>query len=282
MSEPFSGNERRDKLAAMDAALAAHPGSVLRRRLEDLHRVWDAWVAFSAELSALLEACETYETMARELTRNVGDRTVQRRTIRALDKAVLAYAAGLGALIDQTRIVVQQQPTEWQKRYELKRAETVGGLPAAPFLAKLRNYVLHYVAAPWSFHYSYSDGVMDGVVSLTTDDLLRTGWPASARAFIDANAPELHLRPLLLPLAEQELILTRWVDEQARSEHADELKAMEQLIAERNLFLTGGATDGRDWEEQTRALEEELRRMRSEPGEPDALGTDGPTPNQPL
>jgi len=112
--------EKRDKLAAMDAALAAHPGSILRRRLEDLHRVWHAWAAFSAELYALLEVCETHEPTARELTRNVGDRTVQQNTIRALDKAVIAYAAGLGALIDQTRIVVQQQP-------DTCRSSTSGG-----------------------------------------------------------------------------------------------------------------------------------------------------------
>ncbi|QWS32605.1 hypothetical protein [Curtobacterium aetherium] len=253
----------RDKLNAMDVALAAHPGSVLRRRLEDLHRVWDVWAAFSAELYALLEVCETHEPTASELTRNVGDRTVQQNTIRALDKAVIAYAAGLGALIDQTRIVVQQQPAAWQDQYEQKRAQTVGALPASPFLAKLRNYVLHYVAAPWAFHFSYSDGVMDGIVSLTTENLLRTEWPRPARAFIDANAPQLRLRPLLQPLAEQEGILTQWVDEHARSEHAAEFDAMEELIAERNLFLTGGATDGRDWEEQIRGLERELRKMRS-------------------
>jgi hypothetical protein len=255
--------EKRDKLAAMDAALAAHPGSILRRRLEDLHRVWDAWAAFSAELYALLEVCETHEPTARELTRNVGDRTVQQNTIRALDKAVIAYAAGLGALIDQTRIVVQQQPDAWQEQYERRRAQTVGALPAALFLAKLRNYVLHYVAAPWAFYFSYRDGATDGIVSLTTEDLMRTEWPRPARAFIDANAPQLHLRPLLQPLVEQERILTQWVDEHARSEHVAEFHAMEELIAERNLFLTGGATDGRDWEEQTRELERELRRMRS-------------------
>lgn len=281
-NEASSSSDNLDKLAEMDAALAAHPGSVLRRRLEDLHRVWDAWAAFSAELSALLEVCETHRPTTVELTRNVGDRTVQRRMIRALDKAVIAYAAGLGALIDQTRNVVRQQPAVWQQRYEEKRAETVGTLPAALFLAKLRNYVLHYVAAPWTFRFSYSDDVVDGLVSLVTDDLLRTGWPAQARVFIDANAPELHVRPLLQPLVEQELILTRWVIEQAQSEHADEFKAMEELIAERNLFLSGGTTDGRDWEERTRELQEELRRVRSEPEEPDPLGSDAPTSDQPL
>jgi hypothetical protein len=133
----------------LEQRINGHPGKRLTNRLEELRRILDAWVGFSMMLSELLRVCENEEGIAVELMRNIGDQSGRARIVRSLDQATIAYVAGLGAVIDHTRSVVDKQGDTVKAEYAERTAALVAKHPSAPFLGKLRNYVLHNLAAPW-------------------------------------------------------------------------------------------------------------------------------------
>ena len=85
------------RLNELDAAIAAHPGQHIVRRAKDLGRTFDTWSSFSMRLSALLNWYESDDETISELIRNVGDRSKQDDLVNALDQAIVAYTAGIGA-----------------------------------------------------------------------------------------------------------------------------------------------------------------------------------------
>ena len=143
-------NPASDEIHELTKRINQHPGNRLGNRLEQLKRVFEAWAGFSISFSELLDKCEKDDEFMSELMRNVGDRTNQQWIIRSLDQATIAYSAGFGAVIDQSRAVVQAQSKAIQDEYSRRASTIMKGHPGGPFLAKLRNYVLHNVAAPWS------------------------------------------------------------------------------------------------------------------------------------
>ncbi|MBF0816052.1 hypothetical protein ACH0AH_07555 [Microbacterium paludicola] len=256
------------KIEALDEQIRQHPGHRLQLRLSELNRVMEAWVGFSMSLSSLLKKCEGDDEFISELMRNVGDRSRQDWIIRSLDQTIIAYVAALGALIDHTRSLMKLQPKILSDEYDTRTAELMKRHPAAPFLGRLRNYILHRVAAPWEFDGNFVGGNMTARVLLSSEALLedRKGWTGDAKAFILASGEQVHLSPLLQPYLEAMVEHIVQVFPAVARANAVSIEDCDRLVKERNLLLSGGVTDGSDWEQRVAHMQENSqRRQRGEP-----------------
>lgn len=266
-AEHMSEHPYSSEIEAVEKEIREHPGNNLGRRLKDLDRVFSAWGGFSVALSRLLKQCETHEETIVELViRNVGDTSARTAITTALDQALIAYVAGLGAVIDHARIVLKSQKPELQTEYAERLGRMTKAVPGALFLAKLRTFVLHYVVAPWEFTAQTEGSTTTARVFLNSRELLRIDWPPAARDFIESAGEQLHLSPLLHSYLEEMHSLIAWLLERCWAENAAQFQQVNGLIAKRNLLLTGGVSDGRDWEARVAHMEENLR--RAERGEP--------------
>lgn len=265
--EHTSEHPQSSDIEAVEEEIREHPGHNLGLRLKDLDRVFSAWGGFSVALSRLLNQCETHEETIVELViRNVGDTSARTALTTALDQALIAYVAGLGAVIDHARIVLKSQKPELQAEYAKRLKRLTAAVPGALFLAKLRTFVLHYVVAPWEFTARNEGSVTTARVLLSSRELLKIDWQRDARDFIESAGDQVHLSPLLQPYLEEMRSLTAWLLERCWAENAALFEQVNGLIAKRNLLLTGGVSDGRDWEARVAHMEENLRRAKR--GEP--------------
>lgn len=256
-----------DEIKDLERRIIQHPGNRLANRLDQLKRVFEAWAGFSTSFSELLDKCENDEEFMAELMRNTGDRAKQQWIIRSLDQVTIAYTAGLGAVIDQSRAAIQAQSKPIQDEYAKRAAAIMKDHPGGPFLAKLRNYVLHNVAAPWSFSGTFGE-TSTARVALDCAALLedRKAWSSDAKNFIKASASSVHLSPLIAPYLDAMVEHIGWIFPTIVQANAKLLQDCDELIARRNLLLTGGATDGHDWEQRVAHMAENARRFdREEP-----------------
>lgn len=261
-------NPHAQEIAALDEQIRQHPGRRLDQRLNELNRVMEAWGGFSVSLSQLLAKCETDDEFISELMRNVGDRTRQEWIIRSLDQTIIAYVAALGALIDHTRSLMKLQPKIVSDEYDNRTAELIRRYPAAAFLGRLRNYVLHRVAAPWEFRGELAGGNVSARVLLSSEALLedKKGWTGDSKAFIVASGEQIHLSPLLQPYLEAMLEHLLQVFPAVARANAANLEDCERLMKQRNRLLSGGVSDGTDWEARVAHMAENSRRHdRGEP-----------------
>jgi hypothetical protein len=248
----------------IDTAIEGHPGLRSARRLKDLERVFAAWSAFSIALSGVLQKCETDEATIVELViRNIGDTSKQVEITNVLDQATIAYVAAIGALIDQARTVAESQSEQLQAEYATRVAVLAESVPGAVFLGKLRNYVLHYVVAPWEFSAEQRGNELNAKVMLSSTELLKMKkWPAPARDFIVSTGEQLHLSPLLPPylLAQQELMT--WLLDRCWDDNRAVFDEVDNLTRKRNLLLSGGVTDGHDWEARVANMTKNAARVK--------------------
>jgi hypothetical protein len=263
-------NPDAEETRALETRLAEHPGKRLHGRLRDLQRIFAAWAGFSLSLSALLHRCETDEAIARELMRNVGDQSGKERIVRALDQATVAYVAGIGAVIDHARNISRTQTDLVREQYEERSRELLRTVEGAAFLGKLRNYVLHNIAAPWFFSGEFTTDPPSSttIIALDVEALLsdKNTWGADARKFLVESGDRVQLSPLLGPyLAAMSDHLRQFNDDVASSNRHlfDEASDLARRI---NLLLTGGATDGSDWAARVEHMQENTR--RADRGEP--------------
>ena len=251
------------EIQALELEIAEHPGQRSARRLKDLERVYHAWTGFSIGLSNLLKTCETDEDTIVELViRNVGDTSKRIEITNVLDQSIIAYVAGLGALIDHVRIVLALQSEQLQVEYAQRIGVLMKTVPGALFLSKLRNYVLHYVVAPWEFSAEQHGDELSAEVLLNSAELLTMkNWPAPVRSFISSTGPQLRLSPLLHPYfsAMQELVV--WLIDKCWDDNRATLDEVNKLILKRNLLLTG-VTDGQDWEARVANMTENMARAK--------------------
>lgn len=191
-------NPHLDEIHALDAQISQHPARRTHSRLRDLQRVLQVWNSYSLMLSQLLHELETSEEAAVELMRNVGDTSVRDQIVLSLDQGLIAYVAGLGAVVDHVRLLSSGQSTALQERYARRTTQMRSRVPSAIFLAKLRNYVLHNVAAPWGFSGTFGEAgtFKDTQISLDVETLLENKkWTADAKAYLIASGAKIHLSP---------------------------------------------------------------------------------------
>lgn len=263
-------NPDSDEIDALDAEIDRHPAHKTYRRLADLQRVLKAWNAYSLRLSQLLTELEESEEVAAVLMRNFGDTSAQDEIVLVLDQGLIAYVAGLGAVVDHARILSEGRSKALRERYEGRTKQLLSDIPSAPFLAKLRNYVLHNVAAPWEFGGTFGEGgVFEGTqISLSVEALLenKSGWSADAKAYLRASGTKIQLSPLLEVYRK---VMVEHIDTLMREVYEENEPSMEtvrELARKRNLLLTGGITDGDDWEDRMAHIQENIhRKNRGEP-----------------
>ncbi|WP_295850384.1 hypothetical protein [uncultured Microbacterium sp.] len=258
-----------EEIAALDAHINHHPANKVFGRVRDLGRVLKAWHMYSRMLTELLEAIETSDEVAMELVRNVGDTSGREQIVLTLDQGIVAYVAGLGAVIDHARLLAKDRSKALQDRYAERTKQMMVDLPHAMFLAKLRNYILHNVAAPWEFSGKFvPNGFAEVQVSLGTETLLENGswWNPESRAFITGNGPKIHLVPLLEPYRLALIEHIELLMQEVYAEIDPELDKLRALGRQRNLLLTGGVSDGSDWEDlKNHIAENAAREGRGEP-----------------
>ena len=179
---------------------------------------------------------------------------------------MIAYVAGLGAVVEHTRNAVRNQSDRVQASHQGRVAALNAELPAAAFLVKLRNYVLHHVALPWEFRGELLQEGATAEVLLNTPELLRHEWAKPARDFLLTCGDQLRLGLLLRPFHDAITEVTSLALSDCWDSNPAPIDELNKLIARRNLLLTGGVTDGRDWQERMAHAQENLVRMQS--GEP--------------
>ncbi|MCJ1706903.1 hypothetical protein [Microbacterium sp. VKM Ac-2923] len=259
-----------EEIRSVEAEISEHPGHRLHFRLRDLRRILEAWAGFSQALSALLWALETKEEMHKELIANVGPGSGRDQIIRALDQATIAYVAGLGAVIDHGRNISKGQSATLRHEYDERSRKLLDTVAGAAFLGKLRNYVLHSIAAPWVFNGQFTTDppISSAVVALEVEALLenKTAWTADAKTFILASGDRVPLSPILGPYLSAMWEHIGWLIERVADENEDLFREADELIKRRNLLLTGGVSDGRDWEARIAHVQENINRVdRGEP-----------------
>jgi hypothetical protein len=267
MAQSGSSDSSGDELEAAEKAVRQHPGSRVARRIENVHRVFDVWRGLAQPFDELLSECETNEDAVIALARNVGDRTSGERLERLLDQTLLSYVAGLVAVVDQSRPIIALLIPANQKEAARRSATLLGAHPESIFLAKLRNYVLHYLAAPWQFKASLDrDQTVTGEISILTEQLLEwDGWKG-AKSYIETAGESIQLRPLIRPHFIATAEYTAWLLDTAWADNLALINQANGLIAHRNLVLSGGVSDGHDWAERIAHIEANLRRAKR--GEP--------------
>lgn len=263
-------NPDSDEIDALDAEIDRHPAHKTYCRLVDLQRVLKAWSAYSLRLSQLLSELEASEEVAVVLMRNFGDTSAQDEIVLVLDQGLIAYVAGLGAVVDHARALSKGRSKALQERYADRTKQLLSGIPSAPFLAKLRNYVLHNVAAPWEFSGSIgAGGIYEGTqISLSVEALLedKTGWSADAKAYLRASGTKIQLSPLLEVYRKAMAEHIDTLMQEVYEENEPSMETVRELARKRNLLLTGGITDGDDWEDRMAHLQENIhRKNRGEP-----------------
>src|SRR5699024_9181011 len=102
--DPVAGashEERTKFLEEADTDLKNSEGQKLVGRLSSHRRTFESWNGFSSRFVELLEHCETNSEASADLAaRNYGDRSHQQALILALDESILAYTAGLTAVVE--------------------------------------------------------------------------------------------------------------------------------------------------------------------------------------
>lgn len=180
---------------------------------------------------------------------------------------LLAYVAGLVAVLDQSRPVVDLLPQNLVDEAKERLDNLKAAVPGALFLAKLRNYVLHYLCAPWSFHVELVPEPMREEVGLAREQLLEwPDWPQGARAFLEASEDRIRMRPLIRSHFDAQFEYVSWLVAAAFDAQAGQRAVLNALVAERNLILTGGVSDGSDWSDRMDHVQDNIRRQRD--GEP--------------
>lgn len=262
-------NPHADKIAALDAQIDRHPAYRTHGRIRDLGRVLRVWHMYSLMLTQLLTELEGSAEASVELIRNVGDTSVRERIVLSLDQGLVAYVAGLKAVIDHARVLSQGQSKDLQARYGERTRKLVADVPYSAFLVKFRNYILHNVAAPWRFTVNTTeDGTTGSRIYLDTGPLLedKSWWDAGSKAFLADSGHSIHLLPLLEPyraalVGHIEVLMGEIYDE-----INPELDKLRELSRKRNLLVSGGVSDGSDWEAfKDHIAENAFREARGEP-----------------
>ncbi|MFI8632154.1 hypothetical protein ACIGEP_06140 [Microbacterium sp. NPDC077663] len=262
-------NPHADEIAALDAQIDRHPAAKIRHRMRDLGRVERVFHRYSLMLSQLLHELETSEEAAVELMRNVGNMSGRERIIVSLDQALLSYVASLVAVIDQARSLVAERSEALRDRYAARTEQIMSDLPQASFLRKLRNYILHRVAAPWAFDGRFdARGAADTRISLRTAELLESerGWSSQAKAYLLSSGEKIQLSPLIEPYR---VAMVTHIDLTLQEVHAEiepSLEEVRRLALKRHRLASYGVTDGEGWDDLIAHIKENTHRERR--GEP--------------
>lgn len=280
--EHVRDDDQRRQIEELRRLIDRSEGRRIHAHLTSYLRTLTVWQGFANSLLTLLQDCERDDQMMISAMTSMRRADPRDPIINALDSSLVAYAAGVGAVIDQTRELINKHGDRKVKgEFEQRKGALEELVPCAPLIVKLRNYLLHYLSAPWgvTLHVNNEGDaqVTTFKVQLGRDQLLQMqGWSSPAKAFLEKQEPDIHVTPLIQTFTQAEAELAAWAHNAIMELRGPEMDATNELIRELNLALTGGAHDGSDWEGFYDHMSENLRRMKA--GDPQVgwrEGTEG-------
>jgi hypothetical protein len=262
---------RREEVGRLEAELKNHAGKVAEGRIREMGRAVDAFARTSTDLYALLTYAETDHDMQTELMRNVGDRSKRDAFMTALDLTMSAYGAAVATLIDIVRRIMNNyEGTDLHAEF-LKRRAVVSSVRGSDFIRQLRNFLSHYTYPPIN---TRGDLIANTAEILLDPESLEKfdGWNAQSKALIAENPHGVRLTDIMPDYHQAVLDLYAWLMDALGEHHAHDIDGANALVAQINLALTDGVTDGSDWEERMVHLQENLDADRE--GRPQTIYAD--------
>lgn len=110
------------------------------------------------------------------------------------------------------------------------------------FLRRFRNYLLHYGQAPFvtSGNWASGDDAMKVRIFLDRSALMEwDGWTARARAFIEDHDGDIQLITVVAEYHDRMEEVYTWLMKQFEVLHRVDIDAVNRLVSQRNLALTG-------------------------------------------
>jgi hypothetical protein len=196
-------------------------------------RSWNVFRGNASELLELLVAVETNPGAQMWLTQDTAGVGEEQRAFQinfwaSLDQRLHNMVSSAITLVDQTRPLIKhyEQDQEFIVAFT-ERSEPVKNMPAAAFLRRLRNYLLHCGAAPVAHTIHLGPARGEGgqwdnfEIQLSATGLLRwSGWTAASRDYVAQFTPGPPLRKLTEEYCEAMGNLYRWLFEQSAVLHA--------------------------------------------------------------
>ena len=231
-------------IEALEERIKVHPGTLFVQRREELARGVAVWGSNTKELMRHIRLAETNEELQVELMQNLHDPAVRDRYMAKLDQKLHNALAAVVSLVEQTRPFLKHYEASSPLRVGFEeRSAKVKDVPAAKFLRRFRNYLLHYGVAPFVTNMNFTgDGVPKTEITLDSRALLEwNDWTAVPRQYLIDHPEGVQLGSIVheYSLAMNELY--EWLIRELADLHQDELDEANALIVEQNKLIFGGA-----------------------------------------
>jgi hypothetical protein len=228
----------KEKLKEAGRRIGEHPGYKEILELDALNRSLSGiFVPNFKELLSLLEEASTNPLLAGELIQNVRKPTVRDRFQLDLTRSLHNYLASSHSLVDHVRRLMRHREGPIAEEF-LRRKQELLQNPEVPFMADLRNFIVHRTIPFFAHRFGSKSGQMDSEVELETVELLEwDGWSAPAKAYLKAQGHAVAIRPVIKKHGQLILELNAWLHKELCMANAEALKEVNKLIAIRNAVL---------------------------------------------
>ena len=220
-----------------------HEGTLFVQRRKELARGVAVWGSNTKELMRHIRLAETNEQLQMELMQNLHDPAVRDRYMAKLDQKLHNALASVVSLVDQTRPFLARYEEDSPLRVGFaERSVIVMDVPAAKFLRRFRNYLVHYGVAPLmtTIKFSGSDSPSTEV-KLDSQVLLEwKDWTAAPRQYLIDHPEGVQLGTIVHEYSLAMNALYEWLIRELADLHQDELDEVNGLIADQNKLIFGG------------------------------------------
>ncbi|GAA1478133.1 hypothetical protein GCM10009623_25790 [Nocardioides aestuarii] len=228
-------------------AVQRHPGKAAEGTLRSIERIRLIQRANFEQLADVLNAPDHSPDLVGELFQNTREPTVREAYQQVFATAFHNYIASVRTLVDHTRAVVRRvERPAFVAEYE-RRLGPVRESSCAAFMARFRNYVIHYRFPRFvqEVHLQLLDRDPEEPVLrmlLSRDHLLEwDGWSAGAKAYLRDQPEQFDIRE---PLQEYDDLITAlyddWFFPAFWAAHREDIAGVGALIKEYNTVVGGG------------------------------------------
>ncbi|WP_247828145.1 hypothetical protein [Arthrobacter antioxidans] len=211
-----------------------HPGRTATSRWDSLQRIHKVLQANESEILQLIDAVQNDEEAAIEVMRNVGRAGSAEVYFDELIRRSHNYLSALKMLVDHTRNLMRHYENEPVAVEYARRIREVVETGRAPFLQKLRDYLVHYQIPPFALTISFAnDAPVTFVVALERDAALEyKDWPANAKKYLKQRPEKINFRDEITAYSADLEGIYRWLYERFTELHGHEIDEFNNLIVE--------------------------------------------------
>lgn len=237
MSAP-DGNEHSDppqnadEFRRLNEQIEQHPGRVAYERWQSLRRIHGVLLANEAELRTLIDQVENDPRLAIEIVRNIGQTGFKERFWDELIRRAHNYLSAVKMLVDHTRNLMRPYAGQPVADEYARRVAEMIATGRAPFVQKLRDYLIHYSIPPLGIVVQLVSGPgRSSTIYLDRDAALPyEDWPARGREYLRAQERQISLRDLIAAYAADLEQLYRWLFDRFEELHANDIAELNDLI----------------------------------------------------